>query len=333
MDLNRQLSDYRTNTAAPLAPGNMGKSGRGDDGAAELRPPDFARLVIAAGAATVDPNTGNVAPLAGIMPDQFAALRYLAQLAVNIVDYIDDDDIATPFIWNPTGGTGLIAYTDPTPSPNPTSYPPVLTANLASQTVIQNSVVFGVEKPRLVINEAYSETTNSPQEANPTAANPARQPARVRFGVELLNPTPSPLYTTGTGPLGTGANQGAVQLYYPAVPGPGGNPAYSPYKLVITRAVRGGIDVGAVLRDPSNPLHAANVTGDLPGGMPGEIEFGFNSGDITGTPAKQIVVPNNGNPGPLGVASSARQARRLGPMSTRTSRRSPRTRWGHRGTR
>jgi hypothetical protein len=64
---------------------------------------------------------------------QFLAARWLAQLSVNIVDYIDNDDIITPLQW----------YTDPN-GINPAEF------------------VFGTELPRLVLNEAYAQVDNDP---------------------------------------------------------------------------------------------------------------------------------------------------------------------------
>ena len=87
----------------------------------------------------------------GILPDDvshtataadYDVLRFLAQLAVNIVDQRDNDDINTPFVWNPI---------DPTMPFDPANFAPM---------ELPNRVVYGVEKPRLVINEAYSEVTN-----------------------------------------------------------------------------------------------------------------------------------------------------------------------------
>jgi hypothetical protein len=83
----------------------------------------------------VDPATTGLAIVAGqpgytvANAEQFAALRWLAQLAVNIVDYIDSDDIITPFNW----------YNEPNPM-NPAAPIP--------------HWVFGTELPRVLINEA-----------------------------------------------------------------------------------------------------------------------------------------------------------------------------------
>jgi hypothetical protein len=59
---------------------------------------------------------------------EYKAARWLAQLAVNMVDYIDNDDYNTPFLWD-TQGNG--------------------------------EWVFGTELPRLVLNEVYAQRDNN----------------------------------------------------------------------------------------------------------------------------------------------------------------------------
>src|SRR5262249_43188101 len=57
---------------------------------------------------------------------QYDALRWLAQLAVNVVDYLDPDDYLTPFNWRP------------------------------------GEWVVGTELPRLVLSEVYAEFSRPP---------------------------------------------------------------------------------------------------------------------------------------------------------------------------
>ena len=57
---------------------------------------------------------------------EFQAARWLAQLAVNIVDYVDADDYMTPFLWY--------------------------------QTPTANETVFGTELPPVVLNEVLAES-------------------------------------------------------------------------------------------------------------------------------------------------------------------------------
>jgi len=89
-------------------------------------------------------------PAAGTLDVSFEARRWLAQLAVNIVDFIDEDDYMTPFNW----------YTDPAG---------------------QQYFVFGTELPRVVLNEAYAEYVNDPSDPDGDTAY------RVNFWVELFN--------------------------------------------------------------------------------------------------------------------------------------------------
>jgi hypothetical protein len=73
-------------------------------------------------------------------PGEIITLRWLAQLAVNIVDYIDSDDFSTPFPWGQMTGTPSFAG------------------------LYGDEWVFGTELPRVVLNEAYAEYVNIPGE-------------------------------------------------------------------------------------------------------------------------------------------------------------------------
>ncbi|HEX4592200.1 MAG TPA: hypothetical protein VH120_19860, partial [Gemmataceae bacterium] len=95
--------------------------------------------------------------------EQYAATRWLAQLAVNIVDYVDEDDIVTPFQWNPAPDMTLDS------------------SNGAASTA--PGWVFGTEAPNLVINEAYCELQNDPLNQNGNF--------QYSFWLELYNPLPA----------------------------------------------------------------------------------------------------------------------------------------------
>jgi hypothetical protein len=148
---------------------------------------------------------------------QWNALRYLAQLSVNIVDFIDQDDIITPFQWNDP--------TDPTPA-----------------------WVYGVEMPRLVINEVYVQMNNDPNDAGVTAKTKAMSPYNVNMWAELVNPIDSrsdPVYNTVIAPSTFPGKDPEARLVT------GGAAPYPVYQLIIAQS-----GISAILQDP------ANVTGD-----------------------------------------------------------------------
>ncbi len=282
VDLNRPLADYRSDTNQSLAHAtNVGtmaaRFGQATIDRNNLAKEIFARLILATGAKAVvtntasgvsillpNPSTGYVVTSGTLTftatVQDYDALRYLAQLSANIVDYIDNDDVSTPFVWNPDPAATMGLF-------DPLNFGP---------TAINDRVVFGVEKPRLVINEVYSEVTNDVADRGGMAAN---NNFKVRFFVELLNPSNSE--TVASTPLAgpDPAALGSVPLQFGT---------HSPYRIQV-------FDRGALVRSDLQ-LSNGNVLGNVTSAV---AKVQADSNDLTnaGNPLlAQRVEPNNGAP-------------------------------------
>jgi hypothetical protein len=146
LDLNRPLPDYPQPVNGVISatdPKFLAAQQARQDFAKDI----FDRLRLVTGAddlSTVPPPSTTPNPSKD-------ALRWLAQLSVNIVDFIDNDDIMTPFPWCSTGSPATPEY------------------------------VYGIELPRLVINEVlvqYKKPTTGPDTTN----------TLIDVWVELMNP-------------------------------------------------------------------------------------------------------------------------------------------------
>jgi hypothetical protein len=163
VDLNRKLTDYPHwlptqaiggwPNPTPIDPvADQAQLAQAQNDRQQFANDIFAALLAATGSGdptVVFATAPNETGAATTQTQQFQAMRWLAQLSANIVDYIDDDDFNTVFLW----------YTDPT-----TKTP---------------FYVVGTEQPRLVINEAYAEIA-------PDTVNAGK--FSVNFWAELLNP-------------------------------------------------------------------------------------------------------------------------------------------------
>jgi len=271
IDLNRPLADYRTDTTTALSSTNAGNPTAVTDRQQFARD-IFARLV----AACLDPTTeasvtlatGAVTVAAAPNTAPYEKVRGIAQFAVNIVDYIDNDDVSTRFAWNTTTPT---------------------------------EVVYGVEKPRLVLNEVYAEVTNDAADQafsdNTKMAGMApTDKAHVRFWLELQNPSTAPYTAPTGGPLGDGSVAFGAK---------------KPYKIEIVQNNKlGGMGVIGRLRIQTDPNYAANVTGEA--GAAPDITFDFSpAGAMTIPPANgsatagMVVCAANVPPTPTDATVSA----------------------------
>jgi hypothetical protein len=86
---------------------------------------------------------------------KYPSLRWLAQLSVNMVDFIDNDNFNTAFKWDTTN----------------------------------TEFVFGVEQPNLLLSEAIAIAENKMPESGQTLLPPKQNdPSEIKIWVELVNP-------------------------------------------------------------------------------------------------------------------------------------------------
>jgi hypothetical protein len=219
--------------------------------------------------------------------------RELAQIAVNMVDYLDPDDEPTPFFY--------ACDVDGNPLPDPSGVPvnpnETINATFPDQTLqIPKYQVYGIELPRLVINEVLAE-----YEAPPAGT---AGPVTVRVWVELwyppmnqqlLNPPSSAAFNPiplGR-PKGTKGTNSAYRLVLAAA-----NPNYAAGKASPMYITEG-------LRIPASANEAPNVVG-----VPAEARnwdwtkdeldwddaaFDTAAGPITLNPGDFLIIGPSGN--------------------------------------
>jgi hypothetical protein len=160
-----------------------------------------------------------------------APRRWLAQLAANIVDFIDEDEISTPFHFYTMQDAG-----DPRFDAGAFS---------AGNPELPRYWVFGTELPRVVLNEVLAEYQ--------LPAKPTPAPVSIKVWAELFNPLPAGPNPAAVQPL----DGQPVPLY---VPGSGVAAGYAPYQLVLANT---NTSAGGPLLprpgDNSNVLGTANV--------------------------------------------------------------------------
>ncbi|MBL8821144.1 MAG: hypothetical protein JNJ77_01055 [Planctomycetia bacterium] len=162
LDISRQLPDY------PIPADNNTQLVYATDPTVQAR----YKIALYARQKMADEIYNNLRELMHPAPGNEDAFRYLGQIAVNIVDYIDNDDYPTWFHVPDIGATN------------------------------STSIVWGTELPRLVLNEVYVEAVNNP--GDPLPMNQAQNDYDVRHWVELYNPLMSGEYQ-GIWPRSAGA--------------------------------------------------------------------------------------------------------------------------------
>jgi hypothetical protein len=192
--------------------------------------------------------TGLPAPVVPSAPtdEELRPRRWLAQLAANVVDFIDEDDVSTPFNF----------YTSADASNDPAFDVGTLSA---SDLELPRYWVFGTELPRVVLNEVLAEF----QEQGPGA------PYYNRVWVELHNPLPvSPsgqnLQRQDGSPVALHVNPPSSGSSYSTS---GDARAYAPYRVVLANRLAARPDNDNVLGKPDQ-VRAAMLVDDFAAAAP-----------------------------------------------------------------
>lgn len=254
----------------------------------------YRALLLLTGADVPMVNKAN--PLAGGAADiaNLAARRWLAQLSANIVDYIDADEISTPFnFYTAADGATNIYQLTSTASTIP-AYPAP-----AGNPDVPAYWVYGTELPRLVINEVLGEYTLLTNNKTPPTAETGA--FNVKLWVELFNPMPTAANPTAI------ANNTATFQPIDSLPVPlyhllnGTALPYNPYQLVIANnnlalnshgLWAGGTTVnGNVLGTPQHERYSIPPSKTVPNGVVAGCNFASSvpAGGKVGTVAAPAV--------------------------------------------
>jgi hypothetical protein len=199
---------------------------------------------------------------------ELAPRRWLAQLAANIVDFIDEDEISTPFnFYNTVDGLNAANVGDLNLNPNTKTADPEL----------PKYWVFGTELPKVVINEVLAEYV-TPLDAFGKPATGKGNQFPVRVFAELFNPMPSAAQLGGAFPATVQQQDSPANPIPLYVAASGPNPGYSPYNVVLADSFGNpGIQAAGLLPSPSPvPYDNDNVLGtpNTVRGAPVDADFG-----------------------------------------------------------
>jgi hypothetical protein len=202
--------------------------------------------------------------ITGVQPGA-AGSHELAQLAANFVDYQDNDNNMTVFNWtgsqNKPGGAGT-----------------------AASSSKDSDFVFGVEQPRLLINEFYASIDNDSNDPNITSTgSPSASYYVVNLFVELINPQ--------MGQNAAGANGGTVELT---------KNGYNVYRLIgVWRTPTPGSPttpgIDGITTNPNS--RGTPAAADAPNPDPNKDTIYPGAGNHW---KSRILAPNNSTPSPTG---------------------------------
>ncbi len=210
--------------------------------------------------------------------------RWLAQLAANIVDFIDEDNVSTPFNFYGTQDGLPAAQIGDLSSKNPE---------------LPKFWVFGTELPKVVLNEVFTEY-KLPQ--NPP---PGQNPITVKVWAELYNTTPAfpPATAVPPGPAVQQRDTVPEPLHVPSFSGSG--QGYSAYRVVVANTVPGNQGGPLMPRPlPTGGFNNDNVLGapdtirprDQASGQPVVVDFPAQIGTFStpnGTTTQALIDRNN----------------------------------------